>query len=136
QYPVEYRLLEQGQDIPRGGAETSAALAKRVTETVRAMVESHPNETLALVSHGGSIRALLKYVDAQYQDKQARPREYLGNTSVTVLECSSTSWQIVRYNELHHLASSAGAAALVNTLPDDAALVNTLAELPDDAEHA
>jgi probable phosphoglycerate mutase len=120
QYPVEYRLLEQGQDIPRGGAETATALYRRVTETVKAMVDSHPGETLALVSHGGSIRSLLKYVDETYHGNLARPREHLGNTSVTVLHCESDTWKIVTYNDMQHLENDQVEAGLAREIPDDA----------------
>jgi probable phosphoglycerate mutase len=119
-FPDEYARLEQGEDIRRGGSgETKASMRQRVTQSVEAMVAQHPNETLALVTHGGPVRALVNYVNEYYGGTTLQP-DHVGNTSITVLECLSYTWQIKVCNDVGHLHSSDSQADLVTTPPDDA----------------
>ncbi|MBI5136176.1 MAG: histidine phosphatase family protein [Nitrospirae bacterium] len=52
------RLWSDPRFTPPGG-ESTAALARRVTRAVAGLCRRHPGGTLALVTHGGPIRALL-----------------------------------------------------------------------------
>ncbi len=116
-YPDDYARLKAGEDVPRGGAETSAALRKRVVESVEAMVTQHPAETLALVSHGGPVRSLVSYVIEKY-GADVQPNRHIGNTSITVLHCHSYLWEISTYNDTRHLHTDE--FDLVSQPPDDA----------------
>lgn len=118
-YPVDYSLLEQGQDIPRGGCETISALRKRVVEAVEALVAQRPGETLALITHGGPIRALLGYAIGQ-AGLATLPREHIGNTSISIVHCSSDGWQMVTCNDMQHLEQWVEVTDLKSTPPDDA----------------
>jgi broad specificity phosphatase PhoE len=84
------------------------------------MVAQHPGETLALVMHGGSIRALLKYV---HQQNGTIPHYegHLGNTSVTILECppAVSAWNVVTYNNMYHLETCEAELHLMSSPPDD-----------------
>jgi probable phosphoglycerate mutase len=119
-FPVEYALMEQGQDIPRGEAETEAALFKRVTETIEAMIAQHSGETLCLVTHGGPIRALLKYAHQKNPAAAAAHHDHIGNTAITVLHCEADHWRVVAYNTMEHLEQAATQTDLVSFPPDDA----------------
>jgi broad specificity phosphatase PhoE len=44
------------------GGENQAALAARAAEAVDSIVKAHPNATIALVSHGGTLSAYLAHV--------------------------------------------------------------------------
>ena len=118
-YPIEFALLNQGQDIPRGGAETTAALTKRVVGAVHALVVQHPGETLALVSHGGSLRTLLQQGATDEQRAHVRWRN-LANTSVSVLHVTGNTWELVSFNDITHLERAADHDELVTAPPDDA----------------
>ena len=118
-YPVELALLEQGQDIPRGGAESNAALTKRVSEAVRALAEQHPGETLCLVSHGGALRALMRQATNSWRVKKLEAH-HLGNTSISIMTFENGEWDIVSYNDIAHLQRSAHPEEVVTTPPDDA----------------
>lgn len=118
-FPEEYRLMEAGHDISRGGGETAAALFQRVTEAMEAMVAQHLGHTLAFVTHGGVIRALVNYVRAT-GGLPSLPRDHIGNASVTVLEITATQRQVTRYNDVQHLATLDEADTLVSAYPDDA----------------
>jgi probable phosphoglycerate mutase len=118
-YPVEFALLEQGQDIPRGGAETRSALSKRVVEAVRALVAQHPGQTLALVGHGGSLKALL-YSVADAAQQVALDAQHMGNTAISIITCDDDGWRIVGLNDMAHLEQPGQPAELASAPPDDA----------------
>lgn len=117
-YPIEFALLNQGQDIPRGGAETTAALTKRVVGAVRALVAEHRGETLALVSHGGSLRTLLQQGATDEQRADVRWRN-LANTSVSVMQVTEDRWELASFNDVTHLERATDHDELVTTPPDD-----------------
>ncbi len=118
-HPTEIALLEQGQDIPRGGGETLSALRKRVVEAVDAIANHHKGSTLALVTHGGCIRMLLAHAES-FQGDGFERFPHIGNTSVSVVRVGRESWEILRVNDIAHL-QEADEPDLVSSPPDDAA---------------
>lgn len=117
-FPVEVALLEQGQDIPRGGGESLGALRRRVVAAVEAIAAHHPDETIALVTHGGCIRMLLSHAVNFEGDGFAR-FPHIGNTSITILRVSSERWEVVSVNDMSHLEATHD-PDMVSTPPDDA----------------
>lgn len=120
-YPVEYALLEKGQDIARGGGETLAALRKRVIQGIEAIVAQHHGETLAFFSHGGPIRMMLGYVCQEF-DITRLPCPHIGNTSINILRHSPDGWEMARCNDMQHLQGEGEdqASDLMSAPPDDA----------------
>jgi broad specificity phosphatase PhoE len=117
-YPVETQLLEQGQDIPRGGAETMAALQQRVVEAVDAIAMHHRGETLALVTHGGCIRAMLAHADQHAGDSFVK-YPHIGNTSISIVTIDAKGWHAQETNLMGHLEAT-HEEELVSAPPDDA----------------
>jgi broad specificity phosphatase PhoE len=101
-YPVETRLLVEGQDLPRGGGETFAALQRRVVRSVTDIATHRPGETILLVTHGGCIRALLAHA-ARFDGHTAFQPDHIGNTSISIIRCDSERWHIDRINDISHL---------------------------------
>lgn len=104
-YPIELSLIEQGQDIARGGGETNAALTKRVSESVKALAEQHPGETLCLVGHGGSLRALMRQT-SQGASLDVVNAHHLSNTSISVIVLENNKWELISYNDTSHLGET------------------------------
>lgn len=117
-HPTEIALLEQGQDIPRGGAETLSALRKRVVEAVDAIAHHHAGATLALVTHGGCIRMLLAHAVSFHGDGFRR-FPHIGNTSVSLVRVEPAGWELVTANDMAHLEEEHD-PELVSAPPDDA----------------
>jgi len=117
-FPAEVELLRQGQDIPRGGGESMAALTKRVVEAVDAISAHHAGETLALVTHGGCIRALLAHAE-NYAGDGFKRFPHIGNTSVSVIVIDGGHWRCVSVNDMAHLEAQPE-PELVSAPPDDA----------------
>jgi broad specificity phosphatase PhoE len=118
-FPAEVELLRRGQDIPRGGAETMAALRQRVVAAVEAILRHHEGQTLALVTHGGCVRALLMHAEDVVAGDSFKRYPHIGNTSVTVLRVGSAGWEIAAVNDMAHL-EAAHDPQLVSAPPDDA----------------
>lgn len=117
-HPSEIALLEQGQDLPRGGGETLGALRKRVVEAVDAIASHHKGDTLALVTHGGCIRMLLAHAESFHGDGFKR-FPHIGNTSISVLRVGPEGWKALRINDMAHLEAT-HEPDLISAPPDDA----------------
>ncbi len=120
-FAVEYALLEQGHDVPRGGAETLSALRRRVVEVVEAIMAQHLGETLVFVTHGGPVRMLLAHALGA-PDVNKIPFHHIGNTSVSIIEHSSSAWNVRLVNDMSHLVGQSQAPDLMSMPPDDAEL--------------
>ncbi len=116
----EWEQIAQGQDLPRGGGETIARFRQRVVMAVEAMVAQHRGHTLAFVTHGGCIRALLARAENFHGSIFGHYRG-IGNTSVTILEIGYKHWQVKLVNDMSHLEVT-HETELVSTPPDDAEL--------------
>ena len=104
-HPDQWALREAGGDFQRGGhGETWAAFCIRIGKVLDHLVTTHPNERLLIVTHGGSIRALLQHLrpfaegDGDF---------HIDNTSVTEVVVDHGTAKIVRANDLAHLSTPA-----------------------------
>ena len=82
--------------------ETLDVFDRRVGEGVLELARRHPGERLALVTHGGTIRGILRYLYTQ-QGLGEPSSVHLGNTSITEIYFDGVGWQLVRQNDLAHL---------------------------------
>ncbi|MCS6845219.1 MAG: histidine phosphatase family protein [Caldilineales bacterium] len=72
-------------DLPRGDTgETWAGFIERVRRAVDALVARHPGQTVAVVTHGGNVRASLLLTQHQ-DDPSARYNQPIPNTSITAI---------------------------------------------------
>jgi probable phosphoglycerate mutase len=112
--------LESGEDLPRGGSgERFVDLYARVVPAAEQLVKAFPRGTIALVSHGGPVRALLLYAAREKHGAPVR-RLHIGNTALSVLACDRNTWELVAINDMNHLAGSPQARDMMSTPPDDA----------------
>ena len=106
-FAQDWARIAAGEDLPRGGGETFEAFSGRVVTALGSLVARHPDETIAVVTHGGVIRATLLYVlDLPW----TRMREVaaVDNTAVSELCWEGGRWSIVRRNDSPHLVDPAG----------------------------
>ena len=112
QYPDAWRKLQQGIVEPPEG-ESYAALRRRAEAAFAALREQHPREMVAVVSHGGLLRALIAHVLGLPAD--ADPAIALrGNTGLSIIEVPEEGRALLtRLNDTAHLEGSgpAGGAA-------------------------
>jgi alpha-ribazole phosphatase len=86
----------------RIGGESYAQLQERALVALNHIHESHRrDETILVVSHGGTIRAVLCHVIGL--DLAHFGRMWLDNGSFTELRLGSSGWRLLRLNDAAHL---------------------------------
>ena len=92
-------LIEQRWDVIPG-AESAASLRGRTSAALDRIVAAHPDERVAVFSHGGVIAEIL----AQVADTN-RPFAFLGcdNASISQIVAFGGRWILRRFNDTAHL---------------------------------
>lgn len=108
--------ISSGEDLPRGGGERLAELHQRVVAAAEQAAAEHPGGAVALVTHGGPVRALLMHA-ARDKDGPAPRRGHIGNTSVSVITLDQSGWNIRSINEMRHLEDVPQAPDLMSPQP-------------------
>lgn len=97
-------LFTKPDEIQIPGGETFRELKNRATKALEELVSKHPEETIVVVSHGGTIRTLicaalnihLNYLWNIRQD----------NTAVNIIEYYDNRAVVSLLNDIHHLEES------------------------------
>jgi probable phosphoglycerate mutase len=99
-HPVAVRLHEEQRWEVIPGAEPSARFEARVREGIVRVAAAHPDETVVVVAHGGSISQALATA------AQARPFAFMSvdNASISELVVAGDAWTVRRFNDTAHLA--------------------------------
>lgn len=101
-WPEEYvQLFHRTDEVRIPGGETFREVKERAAGAVARLVDQHPDEAIAIVSHGGTIRTIicaaldihLNHVWDLRQD----------NTAVNVLEYYHQRTILTLLNDVHHL---------------------------------
>lgn len=102
-FPEEYGAYSSGVDFVRGGSgESFDGVRRRMAEAITGIVERHPGEAIAAVSHGGSTRAYVTgLMGIEYRDR-AKLGE-LGNTGYARLAYTARGPSLVSWNLTPHL---------------------------------
>ncbi|HJZ48846.1 MAG TPA: histidine phosphatase family protein [Roseiflexaceae bacterium] len=114
-----YARYKSGEDVARGGGERFLDLYTRVVAAAELLADRHPDRTLALVTHGGPVRALLMHAARDKVGLDLR-NVHIGNTSITVLIGDRYGWDLGPINDMAHLAASPQAPDMMSAPPDDA----------------
>ena len=84
------------------GAETYGEVRERGYCCLKKIAEANPDKTIAVVSHGVTIRAIMSRVTGiSLNDKEELP--FFGNTSVTKLTYENGAFTTVYMNDVSHL---------------------------------
>jgi len=79
------------------GVESWQHMQRRAMRTLSEIVSRHVGERVAVVSHGGTINAILAYIEGS-----GEPRYKIANTSVTCLTYLAGRWNIAWLNDTSH----------------------------------
>lgn len=97
--PLARRMAaeERWDVIP--GAEPAEALAARVRDAITRIAAAHPDETVVVVSHGGTIGQILAMATG------SRPFAFTAadNGSISRLVVAGERWVVRAYNDVGHL---------------------------------
>lgn len=82
--------------------ETREEFIQRAGSVLLGLAKQHPNERLAIVSHGGTIRGMIQHLYLLDGRTDAEVG-YIGNTSITELHISESGWHLARINDIAHV---------------------------------
>ena len=100
-HPLAQRMLaEQRWDVIPGG-EPDEEFANRVHGAVTTLATAHPDQRIAVFTHGGVIGRVLALATG------AKPFAFIGadNGSVSTLVVTEVGWLVRGYNDITHLKS-------------------------------
>jgi probable phosphoglycerate mutase len=105
--PLAVRMVEEERWDVIPGAESSAALAERVGGAIRRLCAAHPDQRVAVVTHGGVIGQVLALATG------SRPFAFSGadNGSLSQLVVAGDRWRLRRFNDTAHLPDDLSLAA-------------------------
>jgi alpha-ribazole phosphatase len=88
------------------GGESRREFIGRVGNILETIHERHSDQTIAVVSHGGVLGAMMSHIISnklQYDSPQFIPLFTIQNCSISQLEVRHGQWLIHTLNEIHHL---------------------------------
>lgn len=102
-HPAEYRVFEAreaGCVLP-GGGESLHQLHARVTQGLRRLVDEHPGQTVVLVTHGGVLDIVNRFVRGRALEA---PRDFtIPNAGINWLGVRLGVWSIEHWAATAHL---------------------------------
>ncbi len=107
QYPdFASRWHEEGWTNATHYGETQQIFRARVAAVMQEIVARHAEQTVVVVSHGGTINA---YLSAQLNLSLTRRSPFhFSNTSLSIVEANAKSIEIVTLNNIQHLIGMSG----------------------------
>ncbi len=99
--PDYHQERTSGRECLPPGGEPTTAVQKRAADGLRHIARRHPNQSVVVVSHGGTIKSLLSWIlSAPLKEKW---RMDIANGSLSVVRLTSRGWQISSLNYTDHL---------------------------------
>ncbi|MEI6046680.1 MAG: histidine phosphatase family protein [Chloroflexota bacterium] len=99
-YAEEYAAWAKDQTLARGGGETRLQLRERAWGAITDIIAENPNRTVVVVSHGGTLQAIISSVLSIPLEKWHGLRG-MENCAMTWLELEEGDWiRLKRYNVL------------------------------------
>lgn len=101
-YPVETKR-HQSEDSTYSlpGGESKQQQFDRCVCCFNELAENHPQQTIAIVTHGGVVNCLFKYVMGLPLEK---PRNYiLFNTAINIFSYTDGEWGLHTFGDINHL---------------------------------
>lgn len=100
-HPEALHAMRQRGEAPPGG-ESNLDVARRVVEAFDEVVERHPGQMVAVVTHGGAMRALIGYVVGLPLGQSPRV-SVSGNTGISLIEVNQWGPRLTLLNDTAHL---------------------------------
>ncbi|HTS53439.1 MAG TPA: histidine phosphatase family protein [Burkholderiales bacterium] len=103
QHYARFRSRDPDQVIPAG--ESARQLYERVRDVFAALASEHMGERLVVVTHGGVLDALYRFVRGLPLEQ---PRDFpIYNASLNVVHLDGARWSIARWGDISHLTRDA-----------------------------
>jgi broad specificity phosphatase PhoE len=105
QFADELTAVARGEDVPRGGGETMASVQARAVEAFEGMRRSHLKQTVALVSHGGTLKALICHLIGLELSLVGR-LSTRGNAGLSIIDFDQGRPRLTLLNDTSHIDGS------------------------------
>lgn len=102
EHAEEWAAWCAGIDVRRGGGETYAELALRISTAMLDVAREHEGRRVAVVSHGAAIRALVMHTLGLSYAEASRALGAVVNTALTTFEATDRL-RMLSYNDAAHL---------------------------------
>src|SRR4029077_1125988 len=109
-FAEEWRGISAGEDLARSGGENFEAFSRRIVSALVTPRDGHAHEMVAVVTHGGVIRAALLHV-LGFPWTRLREVAAIDNTAMSELRWDGAGWSIERRNHAPHLETAIGPQA-------------------------
>lgn len=101
QMPEIWAVLRQGSgEAPTG--ETYSELRQRVAAAYQSILDQHPDEMIAIVSHGGTLHNFISYILGM-SPHQSVPFSLRGNTGLSIVQVEEHRAYVLLLNDTSHL---------------------------------
>ena len=97
-FPDEWARIHSGEDLARGGGDTFGQFFARVVGALERLSRQHHGETVAVVTHGGVIRAALLHA-LGLSFERLHEVAVVENATLSELRVNGSSWEIASRNE-------------------------------------
>lgn len=102
-FPEDWATTRLDSNAPRGGGETFAAFQARTFQAAADLHTRHPGQTVAVITHGGNVRACLLYGVTGPLDPSDPRRGHIPNTSVTAIQVNGGHMTLLSLPDAGHL---------------------------------
>jgi probable phosphoglycerate mutase len=105
-FPEHYaRFRARDPDHVMPGGESARHVYERVSEVFTFLAREHIGARLVVVTHGGVLDALYRFVQGVPLD---RPRDFpIFNASLNTVRCTGAQWSLDRWGDISHLTRDA-----------------------------
>ncbi len=101
-YGDELAAVARGEDVRRGGGETMAEVQIRAVKAFEELRQAHPRQTVALVSHGGVLKALICHLIGLELGRVGQ-LSTRGNAGLSIIEFDQGRPRLTLLNDTSHL---------------------------------
>jgi probable phosphoglycerate mutase len=110
-HPIAMRIAEEERWDVIPGAESSEALERRVRQAIATIAERHPDQRVAVFTHGGWIGQMMSIASG------GRSFAFAGadNASISQIVVVGERWVVRRFNDTSHLEEGFSLAAQAPT---------------------
>jgi broad specificity phosphatase PhoE len=106
-HTAEWERIRAGEDLPRGGGETFTQFQSRLVRGAARLLEQHAGEDVAVVTHGGAVRAFL-LACRKLPMSQFRTVDKIGNTGLSEVTIFANGEAVIHaVNDTRHLSEQA-----------------------------
>ena len=102
-FPEDWAATRLDPNAPRGGGETFATFQARTLQAAAELHARHPGQTVAVVTHGGNVRACLLSGVTSPLDPSDPRRGHIPNTSVTAIQVNGGHVTVLSLPDAGHL---------------------------------